>query len=81
MPILHTRARGVLSLPHQAAYRLVHRYFAQGLPEILQCHPAGGAEGAGASQVRSIMVDSTPTVQGPPSTMPSIFPSRSSSMC
>ena len=26
------------------------------------------------------MVDSTPTAQGPPSTMPSIFPSMSSSM-
>ena len=49
MPILHTRGPGVLSLPHQAAYRLVHRYFAQGLPEILQCHPAG-AQKARASE-------------------------------
>ena len=39
-----------------------------------------GRSSRGGVQVRSMMVDSTPTVQGPPSTMASIFPSMSSHM-
>ena len=40
-----------------------------------------GRRSRGGVTVRSMMVLSTPTEQGPPSTMPSILPSMSSSIC
>ena len=40
-----------------------------------------GRSRRGGVQVKSMMVDSTPTRQGPPSTTPSILPSMSSRTC